>query len=194
MSQRDYLSIMAEGRAGRRQFWSFYALMALPALGLVLTALATGRTDGTPLLILAAMAWVTLLFLPVTMLMARRFHDLGLRGRIALGQFAAVIAALAAILLYPVVYPRPSVAACVNFGMILRLDDPSGTSERRSDSEECAAARLAPRRPTFIDPLPDASDCPRHRSPVRHIWQRSRPSWPAPPNPAPIPTVPTRKR
>ena len=143
MSQRDYLSVMAEGRAGRPQFWSFYALMALPTAGLVLAALSARTTEGTPLLIIAAMAWITLLFLPATMLMARRFHDLGWRGRNALGQFAAVIAALTAILLYPVVYPRPSVAACVNFGMILRLDDPSGTSERRSDSEECTAARSA---------------------------------------------------
>jgi len=137
LRQPDLLRAFSQGRSGRRQFWSLYALFAIPALGVFLVGFFSPGFDASEVLVLGGGLWALMLFVPVTLGMARRFHDIGWRGLWAAPQIIALISAIAVIAGASLMRP-PSSSSCLGSVLRLGVDNelftlPQPTEEQRAD-------------------------------------------------------------
>ena len=145
--QPNFLRTLGEGRAGRQQFWSFYALFFFPTAGFAIAGLLADSGNWRGVFFAIAIFWAIALIVPVTVAMARRLHDIGHPGGWSLVQIASIVIAFATLLTYPALFRPPFDFSCASIALGPKTDGsnlfalPQMTPERKTACEAEKTAR-----------------------------------------------------
>lgn len=163
-SAPDLFVAMSAGRARRPEFWRAYSLVFIPAAGLCLAALFADRGYERGAMFACAALWGLAWVVPVTIAMARRFHDLGHTGRWAAPQLAALFLALALAVGYEAVAPGPKFPSGCASRLLLSLNRDGTLAPGLERSEAARAACDAHRAAS------DAHEARRDTTIVAAFW------------------------